>query len=181
VDLLAGARGPHCRLCLPAILLVAAGASACALFHNDDGARAGAPAGGAAQGASAGAGDSSGAAPGRATERTAVSAPGERRVPERSDPGAASPRRQASQRLVEEGKGHAVAGQDVEARERFESALRLDGSNGEAYFQLARLAADAGDWSNAAGYQEQAEALLRGQPEWRAPLDELAARIGDRR
>ncbi len=185
MDLLAGLPGGRPRLRLLPVLLVAAGVSGCALFQKDDGAgaRAGPPAGGAARtgSESAGPGDSSGATAGRATERTAVAAPGERRVPERSDPGASSPRRQASQRLVEEGKGYAVAGQDAEARERFESALRLDGSNGEAYFQLARLAADDGDWSNAAGYREQAEALLRGRAEWRAPLDELAARIAEQR
>ena len=180
MDLLGGARGPRSRPRPLPILLLAAGLSGCALFHKDDGARAGAPAGGATRTDPDSSGDSTGAA-GRATERTAVAAPGERRVPERSDPGAASPRRQASQHLVEEGKGYAVAGQDAEARERFESALRLDGSNGEAYFQLARLAADGGDWSNAAGYQEQAEALLRGLPEWRVPLEEMAARIADRR
>jgi hypothetical protein len=179
VDLLAGARGRG----LPplAAALLAAGLSACALFHEDEdaGARAGAP------GGESSAGDGTAAPAGgtadRVTERTAVAAPGERRVPERSDPGADSPRRQASQRLVEEGKGYRVAGRDAEARERFESALGLDGSNGEAYFQLARLAADGGDWSNAAGYGEKAEALLRGLPEWQAPLDELADRIARRR
>jgi tetratricopeptide (TPR) repeat protein len=169
VDLLAS------RLHFLPILLVAAGVSACAHSREDDDAsvRAGKPAG-------RGTADAATSEPGPATERTAVAAPGERRAPARTDPGASSPRRQASQRLVEEGKGYVIAGRGAEAYERFEAALTLDGSNGEAYFQLARLAADDGAWSDASGYYEQAEALLRGRAEWSAPLDELARRISER-
>jgi tetratricopeptide (TPR) repeat protein len=159
------------------VLLVAAGLSACAHSREDDeaGVRTGAPGGRATAPAA-----TSEPEPGLTTERTAVAAPGERRAPARTDPGASSPRRRASQRLVEEGKGYAIAGRDAEAHERFEAALSLDGSNGEAYFQLARLAADDGAWSDASGYYEQAEALLRGLAEWSAPLDELALRIAER-
>jgi hypothetical protein len=166
-----------------AAAILAAGVSGCALFHKegDAGARAGEPAGEPSAASAPANGTPSGGAAGRTTERTAVAAPGERRAPAREDPGAGSPRREASQRLVEEGKGYAVAGQGAAARDRFESALRLDGSNGDAYFQLARLAADDGDWSDATGYQAKAEALLRGAPGWDAPLDDLAARIAERR
>jgi hypothetical protein len=181
VDLLARRRPRAPRLLATALL--AAALSGCALFgkHEDVGSRAGAPGTDAPTTTPPASGKTSGAAEGRTTERTAVAAPGERRAPAREDPGAGSPRREASQRLVEEGKGYAVAGQDAAARDRFESALRLDGSNGEAYFQLARLAADDGDWSDAAGYQAKAEALLRGTPGWDAALDELAGRIAERR
>jgi tetratricopeptide (TPR) repeat protein len=183
VDLLAPAPGARAirrrsRTLRLATLLLAGGAG-CGIFHKDDGAgaRAGAPAANEAP-----SGGATGAEPAgnHGTERTAVAAPGERRVPEQADPGASSPRRRASQQLVEEGKGYAVAGRDAEARERFESALAVDGSNGEAYFQLARLSADAGAWTDASGYYEQAEALLGGRGEWRAPLDELAGRIARR-
>ena len=118
---------------------------------------------------------------GRVTERTAEAQPGDRRVPERTDAGAGSPRRLASQRLVEEGKGFRIAGRDAEAAERFQAALRLDGSNGVAHFYLAQLAADAGRWTEAAGYYEQAAALLRGREEYREPLGDLAGRIAERR
>lgn len=171
----AGRRSSSLRLAM----LLLAGVAGCGIFRKDDdaGARAGAPAGNEPPSER---GTRAEPAEDRAIERTAVAAPGERRAPEQADPGASSPRRQASQRLVEEGKGYAVAGRDAEARERFESALAVDGSNGEAYFQLARLSADAGAWTDASGYYEQAEALLGGRGEWRTPLDELAGRIARR-
>ena len=118
---------------------------------------------------------------GLTTERTGVAAPGDRRQPARGDAGADTPRRRASQRLVEEGKGYFIAGQNGEARERFQQAIRLDGSNGAAYYYLAEIAADEGEWDDAAGYREQAGALLRGREEYRQPLDDLAGRIADRR
>jgi tetratricopeptide (TPR) repeat protein len=151
----------------------------CAIFRHDDaGSRAGAPPGRepTREPDAGGAGRA-----GRETERTAVAAPGDRRQPDRTDPGASSPRRQASQRLVEEGKGYAIAGRDEQARQRFEDALRVDGSNGEAYLQLAQLAADQGDWGEAEGFYDQASTLLSGLPEWAAPLDDLARRIAERR
>lgn len=122
---------------------------------------------------------------GRATRRgdseaTSVGAPGAR-SPSREDTGIGTPRRAASQRLVEEGKGYWIAGRLDEARSKLQEALRLDGSNGAAYYYLAVVAADAREWSDAEGYHAQAEALLRGREDYRMALDDLAERIAARR
>ncbi|MBA2566096.1 MAG: hypothetical protein H0V09_11845 [Gemmatimonadetes bacterium] len=151
--------------------LAVAALTSCSAFRDKDGrpeTRAGAPA----------------ASGGRRTERTATAAPpapADVRTPERTDTGAESPKRHASESLVEEGKGYWIAGRDREARERFEQALVLDGSNGVAYYYLAEIAVDAGRWDEAAGYRDRAAALLRGRETYREPLAELARRIAERR
>ena len=155
-----------------AAMLLAIGAPGCGAFRKDKGAepRAGAP----PQRTEA-------TRAGRTAERAEAGGRGERRTPSRADAGADSPKRLASQKLVEEGKGYWVAGLDEQARERFGQAIRLDGSNGTPYYYLAEIAADAGEWADAAGYHERASALLRGREEYRQPLAELAGRIAERR
>jgi tetratricopeptide (TPR) repeat protein len=184
VDLLAPMRNRRSNLSGPLIfvlVLIATGPAGCGLFRKEGTGpetRAGTPRD--ERGATS-PGEEAGTEGGLTTERTGVAAPGDRRQPARGDAGADTPRRRASQRLVEEGKGYFIAGQNGEARERFQQAIRLDGSNGAAYYYLAEIAADEGEWDDAAGYREQAGALLRGREEYRQPLDDLAGRIADRR
>lgn len=163
-------------------LVAAAGAaSGCALFGGGRSGEAGSR-GGDAPSAAGNAADSAAAARrGNEIERDGVSAPGDRRLPARDDPGAGSPRRRASDRMVEEAKGFWIAGRVDDARARLQQAVRLDGSNGAAFLLLAEIAADEGDWEDADGYHARAEDLLAGREGFRDRLDTLARRIAARR
>ena len=94
-----------------------------------------------------------------------------------TDPGAGTPERESSLRVVEEGKGYLIAGRATEAEARFATATRIDGTNGFAYYWLGRARVAAGDRSGAVGVLEKAESLLGPYPEWRdrtrALLDQL--------
>ena len=174
VDLLSRRSGGAAAIL--AVVSVAAAAPACALFGGGrDGEasdRAAAPPETAADTAAGGPAD---------VERVGVSAPGDRRTPARGDQGAGSPRRRASDRMVEEAKGFWSAGRVDDARARQQQAIRLDGSNGGAFLLAAEIAADEGDWEDADGYHARAADLLAGRAEFRDRLDALARRIAARR
>ena len=157
-------------------LAVAGAASGCALFGGGSG-----ETGSRGEATAAAGADSAAAARGNEVERVGVSAPGERRVPAREDAGVGSPRRRASDRMVEEAKGFWIAGRVDDARARLQQAVRLDGSNGGAFLLLAEIAADEGDWEDADGYHARAEDLLAGREGFRDRLDTLARRIAARR
>ena len=84
-----------------------------------------------------------------------------------SDPGAGTPERESSLRVVEEGKGYLISGQATEAEARFATATRIDATNGFAYYWLGRARVAAGDRSGAVGVLEKAESLLGPNPELR--------------
>jgi hypothetical protein len=84
-----------------------------------------------------------------------------------SDPGAGTPTRESSLRVVEEGKGFLIAGRPAEAEQRFATASRIDPTNGFAWFWLGRARVDVGDRSGAVGVLEKAESLLGPYPVWR--------------
>ena len=90
------------------------------------------------------------------------------------DPGADTITRQASQRVVEEGKGYLIAGRPRDAANRFERATRIDPTNGFAYYYLGRARAAAGDRRGAIGVLDKAESLLGPYPEWRDRAASLA-------
>lgn len=90
------------------------------------------------------------------------------------DPGANTIARDASQRVVEEGKGFLIAGQPSDAASRFERATRIDPTNGFAYYYLGRARVEAGDRRGAIGILEKAESLLGPYPEWRDRAAALA-------
>ena len=94
-----------------------------------------------------------------------------------SDPGAGTATRESSLRVVEEGKGFLIAGRAAEAAQQFETASRIDPTNGFAWYWLGRARLDVGDRSGAVGVLEKAESLLGPYPAWRdrarALLDEL--------
>lgn len=95
-----------------------------------------------------------------------------------ADPGAGTPQRRSSLGAVEEGKGYLIAGQPAVAARRFETATRIDPTNGFAWYWLGRARIALGDRSGAAGVLEKAEALLGPYPEWRARAAELRAGLG---
>lgn len=93
------------------------------------------------------------------------------------DTGAGTPEREASQQVVEEGKGYLITGRTAEAERRFERATRIDPTNGFAYYWLGRARVEAGDTAAAAGVLEKAEGLLGPYPEWRDRAARLLASV----
>ncbi len=96
------------------------------------------------------------------------------------DANAGSPAREASQRVVEEGKGYLIAGRAREAAARFLTAIQIDPTNGFAYYHLGRARIALGDEDGAIGVLDKAETLLGPYPEWRARAAELADSLRDR-
>jgi Flp pilus assembly protein TadD len=94
-----------------------------------------------------------------------------------SDPGAGTPSRASSQRVVEEGKGFMIAGRTAEAASRFETASRIDPTNGFAWYWLGRARIAAGDGGGAIGVLEKAESLLGPYPDWRDRTRALLAQL----
>ena len=94
-----------------------------------------------------------------------------------ADPGAATPERDASLQVVEEGKGYLITGQAGEAARRFERAARIDPTNGFAYYYLGRARIELGDTGRAVGILEKAETLLGPYPEWRERAATLLASV----
>jgi tetratricopeptide (TPR) repeat protein len=94
------------------------------------------------------------------------------------DAGAGSPARESSQRVVEEGKGHLIAGQPEEAERLFVTATRIDPTNGFAWYWLGRARVDQGHRDEAVGVIEKAETLLGPYPAWR---DRARALLADLR
>ena len=94
-----------------------------------------------------------------------------------SDPGVGTSSRESSQRVVEEGKGFMIAGRTAEAAGRFETASRIDPTNGFAWYWLGRARVAAGDRSGAIGVLEKAESLLGPYPDWRDRTRALLAQL----
>lgn len=95
-----------------------------------------------------------------------------------ADGGAGTLEREASLRVVEEGRRYLIAGQPRQAARRFEHATRIDPTNGFAYYYLGRARLDAGDQSGAVGVLEKAESLLGPYPEWRERTARMLASLG---
>lgn len=93
------------------------------------------------------------------------------------DPGAGTPERRASEHLVREGVAALEAGDAALAARRLEEAIRLDGSNGEAWYQLARVRAAEGRRDAALGLLDRAIELLRPYPERQAEAERLRERL----
>ena len=90
-----------------------------------------------------------------------------------SDPGAGTPTRESSLRVIEEGKGFLIAGQAAQAEQRFSTASRIDPTNGFAWYWLGRARIADGDRSGAVGVLEKAESLFGPYPAWRDRAREL--------
>lgn len=96
------------------------------------------------------------------------------------DAGAGTPQREASLRVMEEGKGYLIAKRPREAAQRFTRATQIDPTNGFAYYYLGRARIAAGDGRGAVGILQKAESLLGPYPEWREEAARLLASLGAR-
>ena len=93
------------------------------------------------------------------------------------DPGAGTPARAASERLVAEGEEAADAGRVEEAARTLERAIRIDPSHGDAYLRLAGVRARQGREREAIGLLDRAVDLLRPYPDRRAEAIGLRERL----
>lgn len=99
------------------------------------------------------------------------------RQPEAAVITANSPQRQASIQVVVQGKQF-LSRQDFEkALQLFQEAVTLDGSNGIAYYYIARTQYELGQYNHAAGVLDRAEALLAESQEWQMSIQALREAI----
>ena len=89
-----------------------------------------------------------------------------------------TPKRQASMRLVERGKGFLEGGELDRAVLVLRDAINVDSSNGVAYYYLASADVKLGQTSTALGLLDKAEALLGADNEWMRRIDELRGELG---
>lgn len=94
-----------------------------------------------------------------------------------SDPGAATPARAASTRLVERALDQRASGDAAAADRTLEAAIRLDPTNGRAYYWLAVVRIERGEERAAPGLLAKARERLRPYPEWTARVDSLSATL----
>ncbi|MBI2342721.1 MAG: tetratricopeptide repeat protein [Deltaproteobacteria bacterium] len=88
-----------------------------------------------------------------------------------------SPQRAASMRVVDQGRGELSRGQLDAALQTFQEAVTLDGSNGVAYYYLARAHYQLGHHEQAMGLLERAEALLGKNAGWELTIEALREMI----
>lgn len=84
-----------------------------------------------------------------------------------------SPARQASDGLLEEGKGFLEQGQLDRSMDSFKEAVGLDPGNGAGFYYLALVHFKLGEYEEARSILEKARSLLEGQEEWATPLEDL--------
>lgn len=77
-----------------------------------------------------------------------------------------SPKRQASMDVVTNGLEYLQIGDMAAAVQSFQSAATLDGSNGVAYYYLARTHYAMGNTRRAGGILDRAESLLSSSDDW---------------
>ena len=77
-----------------------------------------------------------------------------------------SPRRVASLRLTEQGRGELDRGDLKKAMDRFEKAIGLDAKNPTAYYFFADARYREGDFRQSLVLLDKAEQLLSGQTDW---------------
>ncbi|HXN06796.1 MAG TPA: tetratricopeptide repeat protein [Nitrospiria bacterium] len=80
--------------------------------------------------------------------------------------GVETPRRVASLRLTEQGRGELERGDVRKAMERFEKAIGLDPRNPTAYYFFAEARTRQGDYRQSLVLLDRAEQLLAGQNDW---------------
>ncbi|MBI2346785.1 MAG: tetratricopeptide repeat protein [Deltaproteobacteria bacterium] len=88
-----------------------------------------------------------------------------------------TPQRLASLEIVERGKAFLARREFDKALQMFQEAVTVDGTNGIAYYYLARVRYELRQWPEAMGLLERAESLLGDSPEWLANVEELRAII----
>lgn len=88
-----------------------------------------------------------------------------------------SPKRQASHEVVQRGVKELSAGQVARAVQTFQEAATIDGSNGVAYYYLARAHYQLGQPERAMGMLERAESLLGDADDWLLKIEGLRETI----
>lgn len=83
------------------------------------------------------------------------------------------PARDASNAVLEEGKGALEQGDLERAADNFQEAVTLDPTNGAGFYYLALLHFKKGEYDQSAVFLEKADSLLAGQEDWIIPLEEL--------
>ncbi len=105
--------------------------------------------------------------------------PGTRVPPVTSPSGSEiSPEREASNAVIEEGKGLMERGQYDRAADRFQEAVAVDSTNGAAYYYGALVKTRSGEYGDAWGFLEKAEQLLAGDAAWTEKLQQLRDELG---
>jgi tetratricopeptide (TPR) repeat protein len=89
----------------------------------------------------------------------------------------ATPKRQASMRLIERGTDLMAAKDYARAQATFRDAVNVDPSNGIAYYSLAAADAKMGQAELATGLLDKAEALLGADEEWMTKIDALRSEL----
>ncbi len=89
----------------------------------------------------------------------------------------ATPQRNASMQLVERGKTLMDRGELDLAASSFRDAVKIDSTNGVAYYCLALVYSRLDRPELAAGFMDKADSLLSGDPRWQGKLFELRSVI----
>lgn len=93
---------------------------------------------------------------------------------------ATSPQRTASLEVVTQGRGQLERGDRERAVQSFQEAITLDGTNGIAYYYLARTHYELGQSEQAMGLLERAESLLADADDWLVSIEALRETIRTR-
>jgi Tfp pilus assembly protein PilF len=91
---------------------------------------------------------------------------------------AATPARQASDRLVEKGKSFLDDGKLGRAKSTFRDAVNVDSNNGVAYYWLAITQGRLGETDVALGLLDKADALLSRDPDWSEKIGKARKDLG---
>lgn len=91
-----------------------------------------------------------------------------------------SPQRTASLEVVAQGRGQLERGDRERAVQSFQEAITLDGTNGIAYYYLARTHYELGYAEQAMGLLERAESLLADADDWLVSIEALRETIRTR-
>lgn len=91
---------------------------------------------------------------------------------------AATPARQASDRLVEKGKAFLDDGELERAKSTFRDAVNVDSNNGVAYYWLAIAQGRLGETDVALGLLDKADALLSRDPDWSEKIEKARKDLG---
>lgn len=88
-----------------------------------------------------------------------------------------TPKRVASQEVVERGVKELQTNRAQNAVQTFQDAISIDGTNGAAYFYLAKAHYQLGSYERALAMLDRASALLGDANEWMSKIDNLKATV----
>ena len=92
-------------------------------------------------------------------------------------PEALSPKREASQNMIDVGERYLGQGDLDKATQTFQEAINIDSDNGVAYYYLAKVMYQKSEYDDALGLLEKSEGLLGSYPEWVAEVARLKKQI----